>query len=78
MAVPLINLYVAQRPRPAGVLLPKADLTAFALGLSAKGLGFMVSAQTAHRLAANPAPSSLHKHPVHDPCSREGDGGIMR
>ena len=35
----------------------------------------MVSAQTAHRHAANPAPSSLHAHPVHDPCSREGDAG---
>ena len=51
-----------------------ADLTAFALRLPTSGLGFMVSAQTAHRHAANPAPSSLHAHPVHDPCSREGDG----
>ena len=50
-----------------------ADLTAFALRLPAKGLDFMVSAQTAHRHAANPAPSSLHAHTVHDPCSREGD-----
>ena len=55
-----------------------ADLTAFALRLPAKGLGFMVSAQTAHRHAANPAPSSLHAHPVHDPCSREGDAGDYR
>ena len=75
MAVPLNYIYVAQRPRPAGVLCPEADLTAFALRLPAKGLGFMVSAQTAHRHAANPAPSSLHAHPVHDPCSREGDAG---
>ena len=52
-----------------------ADLTAFALRLPTSGLGFMVSAQTAHRHAANPAPSSLHAHPVHDPCSREGDAG---
>ena len=51
-----------------------ADLTAFALRLPTSGLGFMVSAQTAHRHAANPAPSSLHAHTVHDPCSREGDG----
>ena len=51
-----------------------ADLTAFALRLPTSGLDFMVSAQTAHRHAANPAPSSLHAHTVHDPCSREGDG----
>ena len=59
---------------PPAFFCPEADLTAFALRLPAKGLGFMVSAQTAHRHAANPAPSSLHAHPVHDPCSREGDG----
>ena len=59
---------------PPAFFCPEADLTAFALRLPAKGLGFMVSAQTAHRHAANPAPSSLHAHTVHDPCSREGDG----
>ena len=53
-------------------------MTAFALRLPARGPDVMAKAQTAHRHAAHPAPSSLHKHPVHDPCSREGDAGIMR
>ena len=73
----IISTWRSVRAPPA-FFCPEADLTAFALRLPAKGLGFMVSAQTAHRHAANPAPSSLHAHPVHDPCSREGDAGDYR
>ena len=76
-SVSIIFTWRSFRAPPAFFCL-LADLTAFALRLPTSGLGFMVSAQTAHRHAANPAPSSLHAHPVHDPCSREGDAGIMR
>ena len=54
MAVPLNYLYVAQLPRPAGVLAPAED-GAVALGLR-RGLDLGVHHPAAHRYATSPAP----------------------